>query len=172
MDTQNPMDAHPSNGTNGTAKPLALVPDDYTMAHDAILAATTTQCTARSKQSGVQCKRRPIPGGQVCVMHGGKAPQVQAKALDNLRLARDSALEALNATLTEMGDQMDPRALLDIVVKLTDKVELLEGRATERTENNSRLEVESRVVEIRASIEGKLEQMAERLERGEKMLNG
>ncbi len=41
-----------------------------------------TPCTATSKQSGVRCKRRPIPGGTVCVMHGGKAPHVQAAALD------------------------------------------------------------------------------------------
>lgn len=42
------------------------------------------QCTATSKQSGERCKRRPIPGGTVCVMHGGKTPQVQAAAARRL----------------------------------------------------------------------------------------
>jgi len=33
------------------------------------------QCTANSKQSGERCRRRAIPGGTVCKMHGGRAPQ-------------------------------------------------------------------------------------------------
>lgn len=31
------------------------------------------QCTAKSKQSGVQCKRAASPGKQVCAIHGGKS---------------------------------------------------------------------------------------------------
>ena len=38
------------------------------------------QCTATSKQSGVRCKRLAIPGGRVCVMHGGATPAVRAAA--------------------------------------------------------------------------------------------
>lgn len=38
------------------------------------------QCTATSKQSGNRCGRFAIPGGKVCVTHGGKAGQVQAAA--------------------------------------------------------------------------------------------
>ena len=37
-------------------------------------------CTATSKQSGQRCKRRPIPGGTVCVMHGGGTPRVRKGA--------------------------------------------------------------------------------------------
>lgn len=40
----------------------------------------TPRCTAKSKQSGERCKRRPVPGLTVCVMHGGKSPAAQAKA--------------------------------------------------------------------------------------------
>lgn len=38
------------------------------------------QCTAKAKGSGQRCKRRPIPGGTVCVKHGGGAPQVKDAA--------------------------------------------------------------------------------------------
>lgn len=38
------------------------------------------RCQGSSKQSGERCRRRPIPGGFVCVMHGGKAPTVREKA--------------------------------------------------------------------------------------------
>jgi hypothetical protein len=42
--------------------------------------AIAVQCTAISKQSGQQCKRKAIPGGTVCRYHGGGAQQVKAKA--------------------------------------------------------------------------------------------
>lgn len=47
------------------------------------------RCQGRSKRAtlneperpgGDRCRRKPIPGGFVCVMHGGKAPTVAAKA--------------------------------------------------------------------------------------------
>jgi hypothetical protein len=38
------------------------------------------QCAATAKGSRQRCKRRPIPGGTVCVKHGGGAPQVKAAA--------------------------------------------------------------------------------------------
>src|SRR5215207_4714486 len=41
--------------------------------------AISVQCTAISKQSGQQCKRKAIPGGTVCRWHGGSAQQVKAK---------------------------------------------------------------------------------------------
>jgi hypothetical protein len=42
--------------------------------------AISVQCTAISKQSGQQCKRKAIPGGTGCRYHGGGAQQVRAKA--------------------------------------------------------------------------------------------
>ena len=38
------------------------------------------RCRAHSKRSGERCRRLAIPGGTVCVMHGGAAPQVAAAA--------------------------------------------------------------------------------------------
>lgn len=57
-------------------------------------------CTAKSKQSGVRCKRRPIPGGHVCVMHGGKAPQVQASARERLMALQPKAIQTLDTLLS------------------------------------------------------------------------
>lgn len=59
------------------------------------------QCTA-SARSGERCKRRPIVGGMVCPMHGGKAPQVKAAAA--VRVA-DMLADAIdpNRALREAG---------------------------------------------------------------------
>lgn len=51
-----------------------------------LMDGSARRCTAKSKQSGRPCKRRSIPGGSFCTMHGGKAPQVQASAKE--RIAR------------------------------------------------------------------------------------
>lgn len=37
-----------------------------------------TTCTAKSKSTQERCKNPPIPGGTVCRIHGGSAPQVRA----------------------------------------------------------------------------------------------
>lgn len=44
-------------------------------------------CTAKAKQTGNRCRRRPSPGAPVCVVHGGGAPQVKRKAAARLALA-------------------------------------------------------------------------------------
>ncbi len=61
----------------------------------------TPRCTATSKQSGVRCKRRPIPGGAVCVIHGGGSPQVKQKALERLMALQHPAIDRL----TKLIDQ-------------------------------------------------------------------
>jgi hypothetical protein len=44
------------------------------------------RCKAKSKQSGEQCKNRPMKGGELCKFHGGKIPKVMAKAAINLEV--------------------------------------------------------------------------------------
>ena len=41
------------------------------------------RCTALNR-SGERCGRAPIPGGRVCLLHGGAAPQAQAAAKTRL----------------------------------------------------------------------------------------
>ena len=38
------------------------------------------RCKAKSKRTGFQCRNAPIKGATVCRMHGGRIPQVAAKA--------------------------------------------------------------------------------------------
>jgi hypothetical protein len=44
------------------------------------MTALSVRCSAISKHSGEQCKRKAIPGGTVCRYHSGNARQVKAKA--------------------------------------------------------------------------------------------
>jgi hypothetical protein len=59
------------------------------------------KCTATSKQSGNRCRRAPIPGGTVCVMHGGSAPQVKLKAQERLAAYQDKAIDRLFALVEQ-----------------------------------------------------------------------
>lgn len=67
------------------------------------------RCTARSKASGVQCKRAAILGGNVCSKHGASAPQVKAKARERVlaeRAAKEFGLSFANdpdKVLAELG---------------------------------------------------------------------
>ena len=56
------------------------------------------QCVARNRQ-GERCKRAPIPGGAVCNLHGGKAPQVIANAKLRLAAMVDPAIGVLDTLL-------------------------------------------------------------------------
>ncbi len=79
-----------------------------------------TPCTATSKQSGKRCKRRPIPGGYVCVMHGGKAPQVQASARERFL----SLLPKAFLTLETLVDRTEfPTVQMAAVREVFDRTE-------------------------------------------------
>lgn len=70
------------------------------------------RCTATAKRSGERCQRAAIPGGKVCIKHGGTAPQVKAAAERRLAEARAAA------SLEGWGLQVDinpAEALLELV---------------------------------------------------------
>lgn len=52
------------------------------------------QCTATNR-AGERCQRQPIPGGFVCVNHGGKIPAVQQSAKARLLAGADLAIDYL-----------------------------------------------------------------------------
>lgn len=74
------------------------------------------RCTATNR-AGERCKRRPIPGGNVCTNHGGKAPQVKRRAQLRLLELIDPAIATLAremATATKSSDrQRAANSLLD-----------------------------------------------------------
>lgn len=59
------------------------------------------RCTATAKGSGQRCKRLPIPGGTVCVKHGGGAPQVKEAALERLRRLQNPAIDRLEQLINQ-----------------------------------------------------------------------
>lgn len=77
-----------------------------------------SQCTARSKATGQQCRRR-VRGGGVCSVHGGRAPQVRAKReqrialLEAARRGQRSPYEVL-AEGAAIDDELCRRALTEI----------------------------------------------------------
>ncbi len=57
-------------------------------------ALESRRCTATNRL-GERCGRAPIPGGAVCVLHGGRAPQTVAAAKARLLAGADLAIDYL-----------------------------------------------------------------------------
>ena len=114
----------------------------------------TETCTGTNRR-GQSCGREPIPGGSVCRFHGGANPLVRRKAIERLQHARDISLERYIEYVADDGDLADPRLLLDAVVTLTDKIELMEGRASQRSEVDERSHYE----EVRVQLVDRLERL-------------
>lgn len=117
-----------------------------------------SQCVATAKSSGARCSKPAIPGGSVCKYHGGGAPQVRAKAVQRLALARDMALDRLIEQLEPPESDLyavQVKDLLSVVDKLTAKVQLLSGEATERKE-------ESQKHELRVQLDRELDRLRDR----------
>jgi hypothetical protein len=84
------------------------------------------QCTATSR-GGSRCKRSPIPGGTVCRMHGGAAPQVQASAAARLAALVDPAIGTLGKSLKSDNERVALAAAQDVLnrngLKAPDRLE-------------------------------------------------
>lgn len=52
------------------------------------------RCKATNRQ-GKRCGKSPIPGGTVCRMHGGAAPQVKQAAMERLMEIQPAALNRM-----------------------------------------------------------------------------
>ena len=83
-------------------------------------------------------------------MHGGAAPQVKAKAAERLKQARDLVLEKF-VEYTRAGI-VDPKTALEACVKLTQLTEVLEGRASDRTEIITPDAVEAEIARLEAQF--------------------
>ncbi len=127
---------------------------------------TTSRCTAHAR-TGLQCGKYAIPGGTVCHIHGGNAPQVRAAALSRLTEVRDLALDRLLESLAPPESSMfavEVKDLLAVVDKLTTKVQLLSGEATTREET-------IQVDEVRLRLDERLAQLAQRVQINEEIID-
>jgi hypothetical protein len=67
------------------------------------------KCTATAKSTGNRCTQPPVPGAEVCRFHGGKAPQVRAKAAERVveqqvrRALANLDVPAVEDPFTELG---------------------------------------------------------------------
>lgn len=111
-------------------------------------------CTATAKSTGARCRRSPVAGATVCVVHGGAAPQVKAAAKERLavevanRLAipvETTASEALQDGLARANGQVI--YLAELVSKLTPE-ELIWGTTQRRAHTRQGLAGESGVTSM------------------------
>lgn len=89
------------------------------------------RCTATAR-SGDRCRRRSIPGGSVCTMHGGASPQAKAAAqrrLEQMRL--EGEIGALLDELDLPGDEDPDEVLRGAMKSATVMVELLKAFVAE-----------------------------------------
>lgn len=84
-----------------------------------------SQCAGKSKQNQRRCENDAMPGGSVCRMHGGQAPQVRAAA--DRRVVLKEAFERgdRRATWEIMADTLHSADVL----MLDARVRLVEGEA-------------------------------------------
>ncbi len=85
------------------------------------------RCSAHTS-AGAPCRRWPIAGGRVCATHGGRAPQVVARARLRLAEAADPAAVRLVELLDSEDEAAQYRAAVAILdragIPKTDRVEL------------------------------------------------
>jgi hypothetical protein len=103
------------------------------------------RCTARTS-SGAPCRRSPILGGTVCATHGGRAPQVQARARQRLLEASDPAAAALVKQL----DAAEPQTVIRAACAILDRANLGRG---ERIELGAQLGVQpEQIVQVLVAV--------------------
>lgn len=76
-------------------------------------------CTAHRSASGTPCRANAIVGGTVCVTHGGRAPQVRAKALERMAAQVDPVLTELFAMYT--NEKVDHAVKVRIMHDILDR---------------------------------------------------
>ena len=81
------------------------------------------RCIAKSKVTGKQCGRKPIPGGLVCGYHGGKAPQVAKKAAE--RVAKENAMQEARRMMQVSGESMSELEHLLYALRRAHKLSLI-----------------------------------------------
>lgn len=87
------------------------------------------KCSAKSGRSGKPCQKYAIKGGFVCTVHGGRAPQVKAKAEQRIKDMLADAIdpnrvlrEVGRLAYSDIGDMFDENGKLLPVKKLPEDI--------------------------------------------------
>lgn len=108
------------------------------------------RCTAHTR-SGRRCRNPAIIGATVCRMHGGAAPQVRRKAAERIAAVRDSLVGFVDGQVAK--GELDGKTAVEAVVKFTQLVELLEGRASSREEVITMDAIEREIARLEREME-------------------
>lgn len=111
----------------------------------------TPRCSARSKQSGEQCKQRPIPGGTVCRFHGGSSPAVRAAAEQRQAdAAAEAAVRKLWVGLDQATAVKDP---VDLLARMAGALEQMTDVVGARVNDlNGRVGAGEHLTQLRAEV--------------------
>lgn len=109
------------------------------------------RCSARSKQTGEQCKLTAIAGGKVCRFHGGAAGQVKAAADQReLEAKADAEIVKLWPGLVGMEPVRDP---VDLLARTAGALEQMADIVGKRVNDlNGKIGAGSGLQQLRAEV--------------------
>jgi len=108
--------------------------------------APMTRCTAH-RSNGDPCRAFAMHGGHVCVVHGGKAPQVRLAADERIRQLVDPSLNRIARTI---GDDANPALALAAARDILDRAGY---KATEKIQSDGRTVIEIEYVDRPNALE-------------------
>lgn len=95
-----------------------------------------TICVAHRSTDGAPCRAHAINGGRVCVVHGGKAPQVVFAAEERIRALVAPSLDRIQRTI---ADNDNPQLALAAARDILDRAGY---KATEKVQTDGRTIIE------------------------------
>ena len=98
-----------------------------------------TPCSAH-RTNGDPCRAFAIHGGRVCVVHGGRAPQVKLSAEQRIRDLVDPSLDRIQKAI---ADDDNPQLALAAARDILDRAGY---KATEKVQSDGRVVIEVKYV--------------------------
>lgn len=80
------------------------------------------QCRAKAKATGERCRRQALMGATVCIVHGGAAPQVKAKARERVQALVHPAITRLSSLLESDDERIALAAVRVVLDRSTDEL--------------------------------------------------
>lgn len=110
----------------------------------------TPRCSAMSKQTGEQCRQRPVQGGTVCRFHGGAAPQTKAAA--EQRLQEKAATEAVAKLLPKLADATPVKDPVDQMERLAGALATMLDKVGEKVNDLDHLAAGTGLTQLRGEL--------------------